>query len=58
MTLRQAFAILLSCVIYGHPVTWIGLCGIVVVFIALFLRIYANQRKKSQKSIVSNNATS
>lgn len=48
MTLRQAFAILLSCVIYGHPVSVIGMVGILVVFIALFLRIYANQKKKSQ----------
>lgn len=51
MTLRQAFAILLSCVIYGHPVTVIGMVGIVVVFIALFLRIYANQKKKKSQSV-------
>ncbi|VDI57606.1 solute carrier family 35 (adenosine 3'-phospho 5'-phosphosulfate transporter), member B2 [Mytilus galloprovincialis] len=58
MTLRQAFAILLSCVIYGHPVTFIALIGIVIVFVALFLRIYANQKKKSQKPTGSTTTTS
>ncbi|KAK3600909.1 hypothetical protein CHS0354_013286 [Potamilus streckersoni] len=53
MTLRQAFAILLSCVIYGHPVTIIGFLGVFIVFIALFLKIYASQRKKSLKSTSS-----
>ena len=47
MTLRQGFAIMLSCVIYGHPVTVLGGFGVMVVFIALFLRIYANQRAKA-----------
>ena len=52
MTIRQGLAILLSCVIYGHPVTVIGMMGILIVFLALFLRIYANQRKRAlqQKS--------
>ncbi|XP_060555316.1 adenosine 3'-phospho 5'-phosphosulfate transporter 1-like isoform X2 [Ruditapes philippinarum] len=44
MTLRQAFAILLSCIIYGHPLTFLGIIGVCIVFLALFLRIYANQR--------------
>ncbi|XP_050405419.2 adenosine 3'-phospho 5'-phosphosulfate transporter 1 isoform X2 [Patella vulgata] len=49
MTMRQGFAILLSCVIYGHPVTFVGVCGILIVFAALYLRIYANQKKRAQK---------
>lgn len=44
MTLRQAFAILLSCLIYGHTVTIVGGLGVVVVFLALFLRVYARSR--------------
>ena len=47
MTIRQGLAILLSCIIFGHPVTFIGIFGIMVVFMALFLRIYANQRRKA-----------
>ncbi|GAB1601303.1 adenosine 3'-phospho 5'-phosphosulfate transporter 1-like isoform X1, partial [Argonauta hians] len=55
MTLRQAFAIFLSCIIYGHPVTYLGVLGVAVVFIALFLRIYCNQLKKKRLLRVSNN---
>ncbi|XP_059354138.1 adenosine 3'-phospho 5'-phosphosulfate transporter 1 [Carassius carassius] len=50
MTLRQAIAILLSCFLYGHAVTLVGGFGVGVVFLALFLRIYARSRvKKSSK---------
>lgn len=49
MTMRQGFAILLSCIIYGHPVTVIGILGIGIVFAALFIRIYATQQKRAVK---------
>ncbi|XP_052770122.1 adenosine 3'-phospho 5'-phosphosulfate transporter 1-like isoform X1 [Mya arenaria] len=49
MTLRQAFAIMLSCIFYGHPLTLLGIVGVLIVFIALFLRIYANQRARAVK---------
>uniref|UniRef100_A0A8C1UZU0 Adenosine 3'-phospho 5'-phosphosulfate transporter 1 n=1 Tax=Cyprinus carpio TaxID=7962 RepID=A0A8C1UZU0_CYPCA len=53
MTLRQAIAILLSCFLYGHAVTLVGGLGVGVVFLALFLRIYARSRvKKSSKRAV------
>ncbi|NWW52262.1 S35B2 protein, partial [Pedionomus torquatus] len=48
MTLRQAFAILLSCLIYGHTVTVMGGLGVAVVFMALFLRVYARSRMKKR----------
>lgn len=44
MTLRQAVAILLSCLIYKHNVSFMGVFGILVVFLAIFLRVYCNQR--------------
>ncbi|XP_028295474.1 adenosine 3'-phospho 5'-phosphosulfate transporter 1 [Gouania willdenowi] len=47
MTLRQAIAILLSCFLYGHTVTVVGGFGVAVVFLALFLRVYARNRMKS-----------
>lgn len=50
MTVRQGFAILLSCIIYQHPVTVIGVIGIMVVFAAMFLRIHCSQLNKKQKS--------
>ncbi|XP_047430266.1 adenosine 3'-phospho 5'-phosphosulfate transporter 1 [Mugil cephalus] len=47
MTLRQAIAILLSCFLYGHAVTMVGGFGVAVVFLALFLRVYARSRMKA-----------
>lgn len=52
MTIRQGLAILLSCIIYSHPVTVTGAMGIVIIFIAIFARTYMNQLKKKQKSTV------
>ncbi|XP_068609993.1 adenosine 3'-phospho 5'-phosphosulfate transporter 1 [Brachionichthys hirsutus] len=49
MTLRQAFAILLSCFLYGHAVSSVGGLGVALVFLALFLRVYARSRMKSGK---------
>ena len=46
MTIRQGLAILLSCLIYQHPVTTTGGFGLVIVFFALFARAYFNQRAK------------
>lgn len=46
MTLRQAIAILLSCFLYGHAVGAVGGLGVGVVFLALFLRVYARGRAK------------
>lgn len=49
MTLRQAIAILLSCFLYGHAVTLMGGFGIFIVFLALFLRVYARSRMKASR---------
>uniref|UniRef100_A0AAY4CAS7 Adenosine 3'-phospho 5'-phosphosulfate transporter 1 n=1 Tax=Denticeps clupeoides TaxID=299321 RepID=A0AAY4CAS7_9TELE len=54
MTLRQAMAILLSCFLYGHAVSVVGGLGVAVVFLALFLRVYARSRiKKASKRAAS-----
>ncbi|KAL0275509.1 UNVERIFIED_CONTAM: hypothetical protein PYX00_003338 [Menopon gallinae] len=47
MTIRQGLAILLSCLIYKHNISVIGIVGIFIVFISVFLRIYCNQRLKA-----------
>ncbi|XP_076762467.1 adenosine 3'-phospho 5'-phosphosulfate transporter 1 isoform X2 [Xylocopa sonorina] len=47
MTIRQGLAILLSCLIYHHRVTVIGIIGILVVFGSVFLRIYCNNRLRA-----------
>lgn len=47
MTLRQAVAILLSCLIYRHQISPLGILGIIIVFLAIFVRIYSSFRVKS-----------
>ena len=46
MTLRQSFAIILSCLIYGHPLNYISILGILIVFVSLFLQIYFKSANK------------
>lgn len=46
MTTRQAISILLSCLVYGHSLTIMGMVGVLVVFVALFLRVYFKSSKK------------
>jgi solute carrier family 35 (adenosine 3'-phospho 5'-phosphosulfate transporter), member B2 len=46
MTLRQAVAILLSCLIYNHNISPLGVFGIVIVFLAIFVRVYSSHRIK------------
>jgi hypothetical protein len=47
MTTRSALAIILSCIIYGHPVNGLGVFGILVAFSSLAMRIfYKIQQKK------------
>ena len=46
MTTRQALSILLSCLLYGHELTSQALIGVVIVFLALFLRAYFKTLKK------------
>ncbi|XP_043792579.1 adenosine 3'-phospho 5'-phosphosulfate transporter 1-like [Apis laboriosa] len=47
MTIRQGLAILLSCLVYHHHVTIIGIIGILLVFGSVFLRIYCNNRLRA-----------
>ncbi|XP_061389465.1 adenosine 3'-phospho 5'-phosphosulfate transporter 1 [Musca vetustissima] len=49
MTLRQATAILLSCLIYHHSISVLGILGVLVVFVAIFIRVYCNQRLKQMR---------
>lgn len=58
MTVRQALAIILSCITYHHALTAIGIVGIFVVFAAIFLRIYCGQRIKRLKKKSPNSSSS
>ncbi|XP_065292733.1 adenosine 3'-phospho 5'-phosphosulfate transporter 1 [Dermacentor albipictus] len=44
MTVRQAVAVLLSCLIYGHRLGALGIVGVLIVFGAVFAKIYLRQR--------------
>ena len=46
MTTRQAISILLSCLVYGHLLTVQALVGVLIVFVALFLRVYFKNTNK------------
>lgn len=43
MTIRQGFAIMLSCIIYHHSVSIFGVVGIAVCFTAIFVRTYQSR---------------
>uniref|UniRef100_A0A1B6FLF2 Adenosine 3'-phospho 5'-phosphosulfate transporter 1 n=1 Tax=Cuerna arida TaxID=1464854 RepID=A0A1B6FLF2_9HEMI len=58
MTIRQGLAILLSCIIYQHSISFMGVLGVLVVFAAVFLRIYCNQRIKAHKRRLQSSAGS
>lgn len=49
--LWQAFAVLLSCIVYHHHISNLGIFGVFVVFAAIFLRLYCAQRIKSLRRI-------
>lgn len=59
MTLRQALAILLSCIFYNHAISLLGVLGVLVVFGAMFLKIYCGwKRKKAKQSLAALKASS
>lgn len=49
MTLRQALAIMLSCLIYHHQISPVGIFGIIIVFFAIFLRVYCSHRIRNMR---------
>ncbi|KAJ6636436.1 Adenosine 3'-phospho 5'-phosphosulfate transporter 1 [Pseudolycoriella hygida] len=49
MTVRQAVAIIQSCIVYDHHISNVGMFGVTIVFFAIFLRVYSQQRLKAIK---------
>ena len=49
MTVRQALAILLSCIIYGHVITIWGFIGLMIVFASLAIKIYLQRQNTKKK---------
>ena len=58
MVTRQMFSILLSCILYQHYLAPQAIFGIVIVFMALVLQMYAKWRLKRLKEIRSDRETS
>jgi adenosine 3'-phospho 5'-phosphosulfate transporter B2 len=48
MTVRQAFSILLSCMFYGHKLSWFSIFGIHVAFLAIFIHAFIQFRRSKQ----------
>jgi len=55
MTIRQALSILLSCLLYGHYLSASAIIGVIIVFFAIFLRIYYGHREKKKKDAATIN---
>lgn len=58
MTIRQAVAILLSCLIYSHSMSSIGGLGIIIIFAAIFFRVWYGQRRKLSRRPTNGSSTS
>ena len=56
MTTRSALAIILSCIIYSHPVNALGVFGILVAFSSPGLRIWYKIQQKKKKQAEANKA--
>ena len=57
MTVRQGLSILLSCLLYDHPLSGLGILGTAAVFLAIFLRTYyshQHQKKKLRSDVITN----
>ncbi|XP_022660492.1 adenosine 3'-phospho 5'-phosphosulfate transporter 1-like [Varroa destructor] len=52
MTIRQAVAIPLSCLIYRHSIDALGITGMVIIFTAIFFKIWYGQRRKRKPASV------
>ncbi|XP_037072061.1 adenosine 3'-phospho 5'-phosphosulfate transporter 1-like [Pollicipes pollicipes] len=50
MTMRQGLAILISCLLYQHAISPTGVVGILIVFSAIFFRIFSSFRLRQRRA--------
>ena len=50
MTMRQAFSILLSCIFYGHQLSWYSIVGIQLAFVAIFVHAFIQFKRTKQSN--------
>lgn len=53
MTVRQVFAVVISCIVFHHALAPIAIIGIFIIFSALFLKTYCGYRMKMMKKNIS-----
>lgn len=46
MMIRQIFSLILSCILYGHPIGGLGFIGVFIVFAVIFYRWYVGRQRK------------
>ncbi|TGZ67229.1 hypothetical protein CRM22_004899 [Opisthorchis felineus] len=51
MTLRMALSILISCLLFSHPLSPMGIFGVILVFVALFFRMHLRSKHAGNSSI-------
>jgi len=54
MTVRQVGAVIISCIKFHHSLDVMAILGVMIVFGAVFLRIYCGYRAKQQKKAAAN----
>lgn len=51
MTTRQMLSMVLSTILFGHPISWASIFGALLVFAAVFHSIYRQSNEKKAKSV-------
>ena len=50
MTMRQVISVIISCIKFHHALSVVSIIGIIIIFSAVSLKVYCDQRKRSKKS--------
>ena len=53
MTCRQVVSVIISCIVYQHSMAPVAIIGILIIFTALFLKIYCGYKLKMKKKAAS-----
>merc|ERR1719348_1391724 len=54
MTCRQVVSVIISCIVYQHSMAPVAIIGILIIFTALFLKIYCGYKLKMKKKAAAN----
>jgi len=53
MTVRQVFSVIISCIVFHHALAPVAIIGIIIIFCALFLKIYCGYRMKMKRKNIT-----